>query len=270
MRAADAKLLDFLKGASQLVVPIYQRTYSWTEKECRQLWDDIVRVGKNESATAHFMGSVVYVAERLTTVVDRSPLLVIDGQQRLTTVSLLLEALARALDGSALLDEPLNRPLNGPLNESLNGLSAQEIRNDYLIRSTQGGQHTFKLRLTQTDEETLCALVRQKQMPQNYSVRVKANFVFFEQQIAAQPDDVAALCKGLCKLVVVDVALERGQDNPQLIFESMNSTGRALSQADLIRNFILMGLAAPSGSALSRLLAAYGVGLWSGGLCKGF
>ncbi len=106
----------------------------------------------------------------------------------------------------------------------------------------EDGDRAFKLVLTQTDKDTLIALVRQKELPQNYSVRVKENFEFFNRQIAAQQGDLISLCKGLAKLVVVDVALDRGQDNPQLIFESMNSTGRELSQADLIRNFILMGL----------------------------
>ncbi|MEM6597304.1 MAG: DUF262 domain-containing protein [Cyanobacteria bacterium P01_C01_bin.69] len=226
MRAADAKLLDFLGAAAQLVVPIYQRTYSWTVKECQQLWDDILRVGKDESASAHFMGSVVYVSQRLTTVIDTSPLLVIDGQQRLTTVSLLLEALARRLDAAGPLDQ----------------FSAESIRSRYLIDPERGGNRAFKLVLTQTDKDTMLAVVRQRKLPQHCSVRVKENFEFFERQIAACQSDVAALCKGLDKLVIVDVALERGQDNPQLIFESMNSTGRALSQADLIRNFVLMGL----------------------------
>src|SRR5438034_2864460 len=97
MKATEARLLDFLKKSPQFVIPIYQRTYSWTEKECRQLWDDIVRTGSNDAVSAHFVGSIVYIEKGLYQVSSQSPLLVIDGQQRLTTVSLLLEALARAL-----------------------------------------------------------------------------------------------------------------------------------------------------------------------------
>src|SRR5947199_6170184 len=96
MKATEAKLLDFLKKAPQFIIPIYQRTYSWTEKECRQLWADIVRAGSSEEISVHFIGSIVYVEQGLATVTHRSPLLVIDGQQRLTTVTLLIEALARA------------------------------------------------------------------------------------------------------------------------------------------------------------------------------
>ena len=97
MKATEAKLLDFLKKSPQFVIPIYQRTYSWTEKECRQLWDDILRAGQSEEITAHFIGSVVYVEKGLYSVTTQSPMLVIDGQQRLTTISLLLAALASAI-----------------------------------------------------------------------------------------------------------------------------------------------------------------------------
>lgn len=226
MRATEAKLLDFLKKSAQLIIPIYQRTYSWTEKECQQLWDDILSAGDNKRTPVHFIGSVVYIEQRLAQVMDQSPLLVIDGQQRLTTVSLLLEALARRLGDT----------------EPFDGFSARKIRDRYLVDPLEDGDRAFKLVLTQTDKESLISLVRQRDLPQNYSVRVKENFEFFNRLIAAQQDDLLALCKGLAKLVVVDVALDRGQDNPQLIFESMNSTGKELSQADLIRNFILMGL----------------------------
>ncbi|HVC22726.1 MAG TPA: DUF262 and DUF1524 domain-containing protein, partial [Candidatus Dormibacteraeota bacterium] len=98
------------------------------------------------------------------------------------------------------------------------------------------------LLLTQTDKDSLVAIAQQKSLPVEHSIRMKRNFDFFDQQVSAIHSDLTALCKGLAKLVIVDLALSRDQDNPQLIFESMNSTGKELSQADLIRNFILMGL----------------------------
>ena len=104
-------------------------------------------------------------------------------------------------------------------------------------------------------------------MPKEHSIRVEANFEFFEEQVAELKDDLVALCKGLAKLVIVDISLNRDQDNPQLIFESLNSTGRELSQADLIRNFILMGLEPQlQTQALRAVLAADGGGLRAGGL----
>jgi len=101
MKATEAKLLDFLKKSPQFVIPIYQRTYSWAEPECRQLWDDILRAGRNDQVNAHFIGSIVYIEEGLYQVSTQSPMLVIDGQQRLTTVSLILEVLARKVGHGA-------------------------------------------------------------------------------------------------------------------------------------------------------------------------
>ncbi len=226
MKATEAKFLDFLKRSPQFVIPIYQRTYSWTARECQQLWDDLLRTGADDAISAHFVGSIVYIEEGLYQVSSQSPLLIIDGQQRVTTLTLILEALARNL-GDA---------------EPVDGFSAKKLRNYYLLNPLEDGERGFKLLLTQTDKESLLSLVQQKPWPAEHSLRLKENFEWFEAQIRALKGNLEALCKGLAKLVVVDISLSRDQDNPQLIFESMNSTGRELSQADLIRNFILMGL----------------------------
>ena len=226
MKATEAKLLEFLKKAAQFVIPIYQRTYSWGEKECQQLWDDIVRAGKNDNVPAHFVGSIVYVEKGLYQVSSQSPLLVIDGQQRLTTVTLLIEALARRTGTT----------------EPMDGFSAKKLRNYYLLNDLEEGEKRYKLMLSQTDKASLIAVLDQQPQPKDHSLRVQANFEFFEKQLNTNPAEIEALCKGLAKLIVVDISLNRDQDNPQLIFESLNSTGLELSQADLIRNFILMGL----------------------------
>ncbi len=226
MKATEAKLLDFLKKSTQLAVPIYQRTYSWTEKECRQLWDDVIRCGRNDRIPVHFIGSIVYVESGLSQVTHQVPLLVIDGQQRLTTVSLLLAAVAEAVGDT----------------EPFDGFSRRKIRNYYLLNPEESGERHFKLLLSQTDKETLTALVGSQPQPTNHSLRVAENYASFHKWLKSGEVDLPTLCKGLAKLVVVDIALNRDQDNPQLIFESMNSTGKELSQADLIRNFILMGL----------------------------
>lgn len=97
MKATEANLLSFLKKSTQFVIPIYQRTYSWTEAQCQQLWEDILQTGGQEDIPAHFIGSVVYIEKGLFHVSSQTPLLVIDGQQRLATVSLIIEALARRL-----------------------------------------------------------------------------------------------------------------------------------------------------------------------------
>lgn len=226
MKATEAKLLEFLKKSPQFVIPIYQRTYSWTERECRQLWDDILRTGHTDSVSAHFVGSIVYVEKGLYQVSSQSPLLVIDGQQRLTTVTLLIEALARAVGDS----------------EPLDGFSAKKLRSYYLQNPLEDGDRRYKLILSQTDKAPLISLIDQQPAPQVQSLRVEANFALFQEWIKSANNNLEAICKGLAKLVIVDISLNRDQDNPQLIFESMNSTGRELSQADLIRNFILMRL----------------------------
>src|SRR6266850_4838657 len=104
MKATEANLLEFLKKSPQFVIPIYQRTYSWTKKECEQLWEDILRTGRDDNVPGHFIGSIVYVEKSVYHITTLAPLLVIDGQQRLTTVMLLIEALARALVDSELLE----------------------------------------------------------------------------------------------------------------------------------------------------------------------
>jgi uncharacterized protein with ParB-like and HNH nuclease domain/predicted transport protein len=227
VKATEAKLLAFLQKSPQFIIPIYQRTYSWTEKQCRQLWDDILRAGSSDAVTVHFIGSIVYVEQGLSQVSHQAPLLVIDGQQRLTTVSLLIEALARALGET----------------EPEDGFSAAKLRYYYLSNPLEAGERYFKLLLSQTDNASLKAVIKNSAPPKEPSLRVTQNFRIFEDLLEERGGDLGAVCRGLAKLVVVDIALNRDQDNPQLIFESMNSTGKELSQADLIRNYILMGLA---------------------------
>lgn len=226
MKATEAMFLGFLKRSPQFIIPIYQRTYSWNERHCRRLWDDIIRAGSKDAISAHFIGSIVYIEQGLYQVSSQSSLLVIDGQQRLTSVILILEALARHLS-----DE-----------EPLDGFSAKKLRDYYLLDPREDGDRRFKLLLTQTDKTSLLALIQQKSEPDDPSLRISKNFEFFEEQVRGLDGDLTVLCRGLAKLAVVDISLNRIQDNPQLIFESMNSTGEDLSQADLIRNFVLMDL----------------------------
>lgn len=226
MKATETKLLDFLKKSHQFVIPIYQRTYSWTEKECRQLWDDIIRCGSSDKIIVHFVGSIVYIEKADSNVSTWEPLLVIDGQQRMTTVTLLIAALAKKIGDK----------------EPLDGFSADLLRGYYLMNTLEKGERRFKLVLSQTDKDSLIATVSGGPRPAEESIRITDNFSLFEDLIDAAGSNLAPVCKGLAKLMMVDIKLKRGEDNPQLIFESMNSTGKELSQADLIRNYILMGL----------------------------
>lgn len=224
MDARNTNLLKFLRENQQFIIPIYQRKYSWTAQQCQQLWDDIWRAGSQENAAGHFVGSIVYIAD---TDAHNSALLVIDGQQRLTTIHLILIALAEAVK-----DE-----------EPYDGFSARKIRNYYLVNELEEGERHNRLLLTETDRDTLLALIHDLPHPVNVSERVLTNYSYFRDKLTKlNPKQLEIICRGISKLLIVYVALSRKEDNPQLIFESMNSTGLQLTQADLIRNFILMGL----------------------------
>ncbi|MGL2715579.1 GmrSD restriction endonuclease domain-containing protein [Helicobacter pylori] len=228
MKADAMKLLDFIGKSQekQFVIPIYQRVYSWGKEQCKQLWDDIIKIGGNDKMNRHFIGSILYVLDGNTH--SNNPLLIIDGQQRLTTITLLFIALRDHLN-----DE----------DEFLEKFSRQKIQNRYLINSDEKGDKKFKLILSEPDRDTLLSLIdKNKRKPSEPSLKIVENFKLFEEWIRKNTDKLETIFKGLDKLMVVEISLERGKDNPQLIFESMNSTGKDLTQTDLIRNYILMGL----------------------------
>lgn len=229
MKATEANLLKFLKKSPQFVIPIYQRNYSWTAEQCRKLWADLMRAGRDATVTAHFIGAIVYVERGLGNIVQQEAMLVIDGQQRLTTSTLLIAALAKHFESEQVP-------------EILEAFSGKKLRNYYLLNPDEEGERHFKLILSETDKDTLLSILQNTPMPAEASSRINKNHALFQELIATHQGELEAICQGLAKLVIVDVSLNRAQDNPQLIFESMNSTGLELSQADLIRNYILMGL----------------------------
>lgn len=228
MEAKAVNFLEFLsKTGTQFIIPVYQRTYSWDKKHCEKLWQDIEKIGEDESAKAHFIGSVVYIHESTYHHSSVNQLLVIDGQQRLTTLTLLLKALHKAIE-----------------NEILEKFSKQKIINRYLTNPDEENEKKYKLILTQNDKDTLISLIdKDKAKPTQISTKIQENFTFFKEKLEQNKDKLETICKGINKLLIIDVSLERGKDDPQLIFESMNSTGKDLSQADLIRNYVLMDLA---------------------------
>ncbi|WP_100984389.1 DUF262 and DUF1524 domain-containing protein [Helicobacter pylori] len=229
MKADAMKLLDFISKSQekQLVIPIYQRAYSWEKEQCKELWYDIIKIGGDDKMDGHFIGSIVFVHDGIYTT-SHNELLIIDGQQRLTTITLLLIALRNYLN-----DE----------DEFLEKFSCQKIQKRYLINSGEKGDKKFKLILSEPDRDTLLSLIdKDKRKPNEPSLKIVENFKLFEEWIRKNADKLETIFKGLDKLMMVEISLERGKDNPQLIFESMNSTGKDLTQTDLIRNYILMGL----------------------------
>ena len=223
MKATSANLLSVIKGPKQFVIPIYQRTYSWQLSQCNQLFNDILRISKEDDVHGHFLGSVVYFQESIHTVSDVPKLLVIDGQQRLTTVSLLILALAKFIK-----ENPVDIDTN-----------ATKLLNYYMVNAEEENELRYKLLLTRRDKETFINLVKGIELGENKSQRIFENYEFFRSKI--NEHNVLEVYNGVLRLFIVDVALEKDKDNPQLIFESMNSTGLDLSQADLIRNYVLMG-----------------------------
>ncbi|WJG08957.1 DUF262 domain-containing protein [Aliiglaciecola sp. LCG003] len=207
--------------------------YSWTHNQCEQLFKDIERAGSTD-LEAHFIGSVVYVERGLYSHSDVPQLLVIDGQQRLTSATLLIAALTR---------EILKRADNGIANV-VDGTNAKKLKMYYLCNDAEDGDLFYKLILTKADDEALRNIVDGKIMQdEDSAVRVIQNYLLFERKLqSASEKQLNQIYLGLQKLIIVDIALDREKDNPQLIFESLNSTGLDLSQADLIRNYVLMGL----------------------------
>jgi uncharacterized protein with ParB-like and HNH nuclease domain/predicted transport protein len=236
VKAKETQLLKFMQGTQQFIIPIYQRTYSWTRDECQQLWDDIVRAATDNQVSGHFVGSVVYVEKGEYHHTSVSELLVIDGQQRLTTISLLLAALGRAIEASGEEADT----------------SRRQIEHYYLFNPLEEGALRYKVLLTQSDRETLFQILEGKPLPEAPSPRVLENYRLFEEQIKVSGLPPSVIFRGIGKLLIVDISLNREYDNPQLIFESLNSTGLALSQADLIRNYVLMGLESAEQTSLYR------------------
>ncbi len=227
MKADDIKLLDFISKSQerQFVIPIYQRLYSWEKKQCKQLWDDILKVGGNDKMNGHFIGSILFVQDRVYTT-KHNEFLIIDGQQRLTTITLLLIALRNHLSEEV---------------EFLEKFSHKKIENRYLINRDEDGDKKFRLILSESDKDTLLSLIDEnKRKPSEPSEKIMENFKLFEEWINKNTDKLEAIFKGLDKLMIVEISLEKGKDDPQLIFESMNSKGVDLTQTDLIRNYIIM------------------------------
>ena len=223
MEAIVIPILRFLQGPKQFFIPIFQRRYSWEKQHCQQLWDDVLRIGENDEIKSHFLGSIVYMEPGAQNAGGITKLLVIDGQQRLTTLSILISALSRVIDER---DKDI-------------GITPKKLQNYYLFNDEEEGELRYKQLLTQHDKDTLIRILEDRELPVSASPRLLENYRLFETYL--KDIDLGIVYNGIQKLKIVDIALDRNRDNPQLIFESLNSTGLSLSQADLIRNYVLMG-----------------------------
>lgn len=224
MDARKGNIYEILNGNKQFLIPVYQRYYSWDIEQCTRLWNDIVDMQK-KGKVGHFVGSIVNIAEQaMPTGVQKY--MIIDGQQRMTTLSLLL---------LALRDYAIKNPDDTTIN-------ARRIDNMLLKNEYESGDERYKLLLTETDRDILMRLVEEKPIPDDTRSRLLDNYKFFAGKIADKELQPAEVYESIGKLQIVNITLDRTVDDAQAIFESLNSTGKELSESDLIRNYVLMGL----------------------------
>ena len=223
MKANELQINSFLQAPNvQFVIPVYQRNYDWTNTECKELLNDIISVEKENRGT-HFIGSIVFVHEGTYSTSEVKELVIIDGQQRLTTINILYVALYRFAKEN---DKP----------QDADRLYNMFLTNQYVKNESS------KLKLKQTDTNSLAfkAIMLGTETTFTAFSNVIENYNYFRSIINA--DNFEEVLNGLNRLIFVEISLERDKDDPQRIFESLNSTGLDLSQSDLIRNFILMDL----------------------------
>lgn len=225
MQVGKSNIYELFNGTRQYVIPSYQRPYSWREKECERLWKDIVEMERKQRPS-HFVGSIVNIAESAMPTGVQT-FMVIDGQQRMTTLSLLLMALR-----DYLIANPEDKSVN------IRQLNAECLVNEY-----RDGAERYKIIPIQSDRAIYETIVDEKDKDDlPAGSRLLLNYHFFMERIAAGELKPLEINNAMKKLLVVNITLDRDHDDPQLIFESLNSTGVDLTQSDLIRNFVLMGL----------------------------
>lgn len=224
MRAGNTTLNEFLTRQIKMNIPIYQRKYNWSLDECKQLFEDIISIGKDETRKSYFIGSIVVKKDSEELLDPLAEVTLIDGQQRITTITLIYCALCNYYKH---IDERLCRNIYG----------------NYLVNHDL--DETNKLHLTKNDNESLKYIIsiiptdKEFKLTPDNSINIYNNYEFFKNQI--NDENVEIVIRGLNKLIFISVVLDQ-EDNPQLIFESLNSTGLELNKNDLIRNYILMGL----------------------------
>ncbi|WP_298973254.1 DUF4357 domain-containing protein [uncultured Fusobacterium sp.] len=227
MKASERKITKlFSESDTVFSIPVYQRDYNWQEKQCQRLFKDILQTGKNEKVSSYFLGSIVYIHDGIYGVGEKE-FHVIDGQQRMTTLTLLFLAIYFKLKGTILTKD------------------ADKIYNQYVVNPYSEKEIKLKLLPPEENLYILNKISNNKfnELEAFQDRNMLKNYLFFEKELENLSfDDMKHLSNGIEKLIYIDIALEKGKDDPQKIFESLNSTGLDLSQGDLIRNYILMDL----------------------------
>lgn len=224
MKGSEAQLLGFMEGTNnRYVIPVYQRTYDWKIDNCRQLYDDLKKIVVDKR-NSHFFGSIV---SQVVPNGSKIEFHIIDGQQRLTTVTLLLLAICNLVKSGSVK----------PKEEDLN----DQIMERFIIDKWDKKGSRIKLCPVSNDRAALEKLISGDANEFDPVSNMTINYKFFCDQILKEEIDVDSLYEAIGKLQIISITLDN-DDNAQLIFESLNSTGLALTEGDKIRNYILMGL----------------------------
>ena len=222
MKGSAARLFELMEGASKrFIIPVYQRKYSWKQDNCRQLYEDLKRVIRDQRES-HFFGSIVSYVEGAGAITEFH---IIDGQQRLTTVSLLLLAIRNLIPQKKL--------------NANDELLDDQINDRFLVSPWAKEGNKIKLRPVKDDSEALEMLFGEEE-DYDPTSNMTLNYRFFCDQLMKEEVSVDDLFDAIGKLEIISITLEHG-DNAQLIFESLNSTGLRLEEGDKIRNYVLMG-----------------------------
>ena len=235
MQATKQSFTTIVGGNNrQFVIPVFQRDYSWNRDQLQQLWDDIVRAGAPETRGGHFTGSIVYIEAEEGSGAAFQRWLIIDGQQRLATLTLLLTALRDHIKESGWSGDD-----DSPTPEQIH---------DYYLKNAHQKKpdHQHRLVLRRRDNVTLRMLIDGTSvsgLDDDASELIVDAYQFFRSALNSPRYDLDQVYRRVSRLDIVDVRLDRNVDDPQLVFESMNSTGVNLRQSDLVRNYLLMGLA---------------------------
>ena len=223
MKGSEARLLDFMEGANnRYVVPVYQRKYDWKIENCEKLYEDLKKVIRNRR-NSHFFGSIT---SQVVPDGSKIEFHLIDGQQRMTTVTLLLLAMSHLVKEGRIHSEE----------EDLN----EQILHRFIISPWAKKDDKIKLRPVRGDRSALEKLfgpVEDYERESNLTI----NYQYFYDQLLKEEVTVDDLYDSIGKLEIISITLDP-DDDPQLIFESLNSTGLALTEGDKIRNYILMGM----------------------------
>lgn len=215
-------IFTILDGKKQFVIPVYQRIYSWEKEQCDRLWQDIISMQRNDKK-GHFIGSIVNIVEKASPA-GISTYMIIDGQQRMTTLTLLLIALRDYVKTKNNIE-----------------INPEEINDTYLKNKYGKGDEHYKLVLTKDDKEVLIKLIEQTPL-EGVNSRIIDNYNYFLNNIKKNEISPELVYDAIGKLQIVNITLERNVDDAQAIFESLNSTGKELHESDLIRNNMLMSL----------------------------